>query len=143
MPLSKFKSRSRSRSRKSTGPTPADPRLYARVKAKVVREIPTHSAYRSGLIVKAYKEAFAKRHGRLAPYLGKRSASKGLTRWFREEWRNQRGQVGYAKKGDLYRPTKRITAKTPTTFGELSSKDLRRASEEKRKTGHVRRFKRS
>lgn len=140
MPLSKFKSRSRPRSRKSTGPTPADPRLYAKVKAKVVREIPTHSAYRSGLIVKAYKEAFAKLHGRRAPYRGTRSKSKGLTRWFREEWRNQRGEVGYTKPGDVYRPTKRITAKTPTTFGELTTKDLRKASKEKAKRGRVKRF---
>ena len=135
--------RSRSRS-KSKSPKPRDPDLYAKVRARVVKRIPKHSAYRSGIIVQEYKRAYAKVHSSSSsPYIGKRLTGKhqqGLTRWFNEEWRNQRGEVGYSKKGDVYRPTKRITSKTPTTFRELSRSRLRRASKEKKQTGHVKRF---
>ena len=70
--------------------------------------------------------------------------SKGsLGRWFKEEWRNQRGEVGYQKKGDVYRPTKRVSSKTPATFSEISSKELKAAQREKAKTGRVKEFKKS
>ncbi len=139
MPLSLSKSRSRSKS-KSKSPQPTDPHLYARVVKRVKARIPTHSAYRSGLIVQEYKKAFRKLHPQGAPYKGKRPTKSGLTRWFKEEWRNQRGGVGYAKAGDVYRPTKRITSKTPITYRELSKKRLRKASRTKRSKGRVSRF---
>jgi hypothetical protein len=69
-----------------------------------------------------------------------RSRSGGLTRWFAERWRNQRGEVGYKYKSDVYRPTRRINKRTPTTFRELSPRRLSRARSQKRKTGRVKRF---
>ena len=63
-----------------------------------------------------------------------------LGRWFKEEWKNQRGGEGYKKKGDVYRPTKRITKDTPKTFKELSKKDISKAQMEKKKTGRVKKF---
>ena len=41
-------------------PTPADLKLYEIIKKKVYKEIPLHSAYRSGILVQKYKEAFKK-----------------------------------------------------------------------------------
>lgn len=112
-------------------PTPVNPRLYAQAK-EAYAHLP-HSAYRSGLIVKKYKALGGK-------YRGTKTSTQGLTRWFQEKWRNQKGQVGYQARGDVYRPTKRITKETPVTLSELSPQQLRKAQAEKKKTGHVKRF---
>lgn len=132
-------SKSRSKS-KSQRPTPKDQKLYDRIKKRVKSRIPKHSAYRSGIIVSEYKKAYAKTYGSESPYHGKKPRNAGLSRWYKEEWRNQRGGVGYSRKGDIYRPTKRITKDTPITYRELSRGEVRRAMREKKKTGHVRRF---
>jgi len=124
--------------------TPADPALYARVKRAVHKQYPKPSAYRSGILVQRYKKAFAREHpGRKKAYRGKYAPKKGLARWFREDWRNQRGEVGYRGKTDVYRPTRRVTAKTPLTFVELSPAELARARRKKGKTGRVARFRRA
>ena len=112
---------------------PADPELYKRVKERIYKEIPTHSAYRSGLLVQEYKRLGGK-------YVGTKPVTKGLTRWFKEDWRNQRGGVGYKKKGDIYRPTKRVNEKTPVTLQELSVGEIEKARREKAKTGRVNKF---
>ena len=123
-------------------PKPKDMSLYNKVKARVYKRIPKHSAYRSGVVVSSYKKAFSKKYGkRKKPYSGKRTKKRGLGRWFKEKWVNQRGKVGYKYKSDIYRPSKRITRKTPTTHKELSRKQVKRARSEKRRTGRVKRFK--
>jgi len=128
-------------------PTPSDIKLYERVKKRVYEEIPKHSAYRSGILVKRYKQEFSKKYGSSkSPYKGEkpglnRKELTGLTRWFREEWVNQRGEIGYSKKGDIYRPSRRVTKNTPTTWKELSKKEIADAQLQKKKTGRVNRFK--
>ena len=112
---------------------PADPELYKRVKERIYKEIPTHSAYRSGLLVQEYKRLGGK-------YVGTKPATKGLTRWFKEDWRNQRGGVGYKKKGDIYRPTKRVNEKTPVTLQELSVGEIKTAMRKKATKGRVDKF---
>lgn len=119
---------------------PVDQIMYNRIKEQVKRDIPKHSAYRSGIMVQKYKKAFAKKYGSKSPYKGKKTSKKGLGRWFEEEWRNQNGEVGYHSKSDIYRPTKRITKGTPVTHGELTKKEKRRARRTKRKKGYVYRF---
>jgi len=116
-----------------TPPNVCDPKLYekSRNKYKDLR----HSAYKSGLVVKEYKRLGGR-------YSGKKPHKKGLSRWFKEDWRNQDGKVGYTRKSDIYRPTKRITSKTPTTHGELTKRQIKRARNEKATTGRVKRFKR-
>lgn len=118
---------------------PADSKLYNKVKRKIYKDIPKHSAYRSGLLVRTYKKEFKKKYGDIEPYIGDKT-KKGLTRWFREEWLNQRGEVGYKFKSDIYRPTKRITSKTPTTFAELSKAEIERARRKKASKGRVKKF---
>ena len=123
-------------------PTPRDPDLYRRAKASVYRKIKRHSAYRSGLVVQKYKKRFAEKYGKSKrPYTGKRKTGK-LRRWFRERWTNQRGETGYSRPGDVYRPTRRISSKTPATFAELKRSELRKAMHEKLRKGRVKRFKR-
>ena len=120
--------------------TPADSKLYNRVKKRIYKQNPVHSAYRSGLIVSQYKKAFKKKYGDdVTPYIGKKTQD-GLSRWYKEEWRNQRGEVGYKYKSDIYRPTKRITKKTPKTFSELSLTDIQKSRSKKYKTGRVDKF---
>ena len=120
---------------------PTDQKLYDSIKARVKREIPKHSAYRSGIIVQKYKKAFAKKYGsKKSPYKGRKTSARGLKRWFLEDWRNQDGKVGYHSKSDIYRPTRRITKGTPVTHGELTNKERRRARRIKRTKGYVYRF---
>ncbi len=119
---------------------PKDTTLYDKVKKKLYKEIPEHSAYRSGMLVKEYKKAYTKKHKNENAYSGKKDDKKGLTRWFDEEWKNQRGGIGYKKKGDVYRPTKRITKNTPKTFKELSEKDIKKAMKEKKEKGRIKKF---
>lgn len=121
-------------------PQPTDTKLYDQVKRNIYRKHPKHSAYRSGLLVQAYKKAFRKKYGSKSPYKGKKPKRSGLTRWYAEDWRNQRGEVGYRYKSDVYRPTKRITKKTPITFSELSPREIRRARRSKSRTRRVSRF---
>ena len=51
--------------------------------------------------------------------------------------KNQRGEVGYKYKSDVYRTTIRVNSKTPTTFQELSTNEIERARRENAKAGRV------
>ena len=121
---------------------PTDNTLYEKVKKEVYKDIPKHSAYRSGIVVKKYKKRFTEKYGKKKkPYTGKKTQKKGLKRWFAEDWRNQRGEVGYKYKNDIYRPKKRITEETPDTHDELTEKEIKKARRTKYKKGRVNRFK--
>ena len=121
-------------------PKPRDIFLYEKVKKEIYKKHPKHSAYRSGLLVQKYKKDFKKKYGKKNPYIGKKTKKKGLKRWFDEEWVNQRGEVGYKFKNDIYRPSKRITKKTPITHSELSNKEIKRARKVKYTKGRIKRF---
>ncbi len=119
---------------------PRDQKLYNATKKRIYKKIKKHSAYRSGVLVQAYKKSFKKKYGNKDPYIGHKNKDKGLARWFREKWRNQRGTVGYKYKNDVYRPTRRITKKTPKTFKQLGKKRINRARSIKYRRGRVERF---
>jgi hypothetical protein len=114
-------------------PEPTDKNLYNRVKKQIYSKIKENSAYRSGLIVKKYKELGG-------TYSGKKT-NEGLTRWFKEKWVTNEGKTTYQSENDVFRPTKRISSKTPTTFGELSKTQVEKAQKEKKETGRVKLFK--
>ena len=57
----------------------ANQELYAKVKKEIYAKYPKHSAYRSGLLVKTYKEQGGK-------YIGEENKSSCLNRWYREKW---------------------------------------------------------
>ena len=113
---------------------PLDKELYEKIKKEVWSEYKVPSAYRSAQLVKRYKEAGG-------TYSGKKDKDAPLNRWLDEAWKNQRGEVGYKYKSDVYRPTVRINSKTPTTFNELTSTEIERARNEKYRTGRVDKFK--
>ena len=120
---------------------PKDKKLYNKTKQYIYKKYPKHSAYRSGLLVQEYKKRFSKKYGKKRdPYIGKKTEKKGLGRWFREKWVNQRGEVGYRYKSDVYRPSKRVTKKTPKTYKELSKRQIKIARSKKYRKGRVNRF---
>ena len=95
-------------------PQPTDEKLYEKIKNELFKKYKP-SAYRSGLLVQRYKEEYVKKHKNNNYYKGSKATSN-LKRWFDEKWTNQRGEIGYKNKSDVYRPTIRINDKTPTTF---------------------------
>ena len=114
-------------------PEPKNKKLYEEVKDEIYKKHPKHSAYRSGLLVKEYK-------ARGGEYIGKKNDEKGLGKWFREKWVNQRGEVGYKKKSDIYRPSVRVNKDTPTTHKELTATQIKKAQKEKKTKGRVKKF---
>tara|TARA_B100001094_G_C17921822_1_gene666303 strand:- start:407 stop:778 length:372 start_codon:yes stop_codon:yes gene_type:complete len=120
---------------------PVDKKLYNKTKRYIFKKYPKHSAYRSGILVKKYKNLFTTKYGKKkSPYIGKKSKKKGLKRWFKEKWTNPRGEIGYKYKSDIYRPNKRITKKTPKTHRELTRKRIKKAREKKYIKGRVDKF---
>ena len=122
---------------------PSDIKLYNKTKKQIYKKNPKHSAYRSGILVQTYKKTFKNKYGTIrSPYKGNKAKTKkkGLSRWFKEKWVNQRGEIGYKFKNDIYRPSKRITRKTPLTHKELSKKEINRARTKKYRKGRVYRF---
>ena len=93
-------------------PKPNDMNLYNKAKriADEVYEKP--SAYKSGYIVKKYKEMGG-------TYI-KDNETKNLKRWFKEKWKDI-GNKNYP----VYKPTVRINSNTPLTPNEISPKNLK------------------
>ena len=109
---------------------PLDMKLYNEIKDRVWKMYDKPSAYRSGMLVKLYRESGGK-------YSGDKDKDDGLSRWYRERWVNQRGEVGYKYPGDIYRPTVKVNSKTPTTIQELTQQEIEKARREKYKKGRV------
>lgn len=84
-----------------------NPDLYEKAKEIVYKQYPKHSAYRSGQLVKKYKELGG-------TYSGKKPTKTGIARWFKEEW----ADIGN-KEYPVYRPTKRVSKETPLTVSEI------------------------
>lgn len=101
---------------------PVDQALYDRVKDEVWAMYDRPSAYRSGQLVKRYKDAFRSKYGdRRAPYTGDRE--RPLGRWFEEKWADVNP---FKEEGSypVYRPTVRISDETPLTLEEIDPLDL-------------------
>ena len=120
-------------------PEPKDKELYNKIKNEINMKYKP-SAYRSGLLVKKYKEEYFKKHKNNNAYIGDKPELSDLNCWFQERWRNQRGEIGYKFNGDIYRPTIRINLDTPKTFNELTKSQIERAKKEKKQKGRVKKF---
>mgnify|MGYP000955406285 FL=1 len=72
-----------------------------------------------------------------------RKTAKGLAlkRWFKEEWKTPSGNEDYSKGENTFRPTKKISKKTPKTWSQLSDADKAKAKKEKNTKGRVSRYK--
>jgi hypothetical protein len=90
-----------------------DKKLYDRIKAEADKIYVKSSAYKSGWIVKHYKEAGGRYKDDKKP--------KTLKRWFKEEW----GDIG-CKDYPVYRPFKRVNKSTPLTVNEIDPKQTKK-----------------
>ena len=100
---------------------PLNKNLYAKAKKKADETYGKHtSAYKSGFIVKYYKGLGGK-----YKTVGK---DKKLKRWFREKWVDV-GNKSYP----VFRPTKRISKKTPLLKDEIDKKNLKQQIAKKQK----------
>ena len=119
---------------------PTDKKLYIKIKSKVIKLYPKHSAYRSGKIVQEYKKEFKRKFPTKSPYIGKKNKKQGLLRWFAEQWESDTGKKKYTSSYSVYRPKIRITKNTPKTFGEISKINIKKAKYRKHKYGRVKKF---
>jgi hypothetical protein len=97
-------------------PIPKNKKLYEKAKqiANVFYNKP--SAYKSGYIVKRYKE--------LGGTYKDDNDPKKLKRWFNEQWKNidpNKTKTSYP----VFRPTVRVNKKTPLTVSEIDKKQLK------------------
>jgi len=100
---------------------PIDEELYNKVKEDIIKKYPKHSAYRSMMIQKKYKELGGK-------YKTKPN-KKNLNQWLDEKWSNVYAYINENKtvqcgdneyvKYSACRPLIRINDNTPLTIDEL------------------------
>ena len=121
-------------------PVPADPELYARIKAKIKRESASRwpSAYLSGHLVKTYKKAMEKRGKKPYKSGSPSKKSSSLGRWYKEDWINistgkKCGDVKTKSYYPVCRPKKKITEDTPRTARSLSTETKRKMIKLKQK----------
>ena len=92
--------------------TPKDKVLYEKVKKMADEIYKKSSAYKSGYIVKKYKELGGE-------YIDDKKP-KELKRWYKEKWEDI-GRSDYP----VYRPTVRVNKETPLTVKEIDPKQLK------------------
>jgi hypothetical protein len=97
-------------------PTINNQELYDKVKKYADTIYSKPSAYKSGFIVKKYKE--------LGGTYTDDNKPKHLSRWYKEEWKDI-GNQSYP----VYRPTKRINKNTPLTPEEIKKNNLKKQIE--------------
>jgi hypothetical protein len=88
-----------------------NPDIYKKAKLIADEKYSKPSAYKSGYIVKMYKELGGKYADDGKP--------KNLKRWFKEEWKDV-ADLDYP----VYRPTKRVDKNTPLTPDEIEPENL-------------------
>ena len=97
-----------------------DPDIYKQAVEIADKTYKTHSAYKSGFIVKKYKE--------LGGRYGDDGKPKNLKRWYEEEWKDV-GNKSYP----VYRPSRIISKDTPLTVKEIDPHNLKKQIELKQK----------
>lgn len=88
-----------------------NPKLYEKAKQIADSKYSKPSAYKSGFIVKTYKE--------MGGTYTDDNKPKNLQRWYKEQWKDI-GNLDYP----VYRPTKRVNKKTPLTPDEIDPNNL-------------------
>lgn len=103
---------------------PINLKLYEKAKAIVYKKYAKPSAYRSGAVIKLYKE--------MGGTFKDDNKPKLLKRWFEEEWKDVNPHKT-PNSYPVYRPTKRITKDTPLTVDEVDPKNLEEQAKTKQK----------
>lgn len=85
--------------------------------------------------------AFKMNPSSVAKKVRKSKEGLALKRWFKEEWRTPEGREDYSGGENTFRPTKRISKDTPSTWSELTPAEKARAQKEKNTKGRVSRYK--
>ena len=108
-------------------PTPTNPQLYQDVKEKIMKSYKKNSAFASGAIVKEYK--------RLGGKYKEDGEPRNLERWFDEKWIDINPVLGITDDNayPVFRPTKRVNSKTPSTITEIPVKRLKEQYQLKQK----------
>jgi hypothetical protein len=108
-------------------PHPKNEYLYQQVKKKIMKSYKKPSAFASGAIVKEYKRLGGK-------YVMDENEPK-LKRWFEEKWVNVNPLIQKNKPDayPLFRPTKKVSSKTPTLLQEVPKKRLEQLYKMKQK----------
>jgi hypothetical protein len=88
-----------------------NPALYEKAKKIIYKKYEKPSAYRSGALVKLYKE--------MGGTYTEDKKPKNLKRWFKENWQDIAG-LDYP----VYRPTKRVDKNTPLLPHEIDFNNL-------------------
>lgn len=71
----------------------------------------------------------------------KTKAGLNLKRWFKEDWRTPSGKKDYSGGESTFRPTKKVSKETPSTWSELSPSEKAAAKKEKKVKGRVSKYK--
>ena len=90
-----------------------NPTLYEKAKKIADDKYSKPSAYKSGFIVKTYKS--------MGGTYSDDNKPKNLKRWYEEKWTDV-GKLDYP----VYRPTKKVSSKTPLTVGEIDKTNLQK-----------------
>ena len=108
-------------------PIPTDQALYEEAKDFIYSKYKKNSAFRSGAVVKEYKQQFAKKYGKETPPYRDTNEPKRLKRWFDEKWIDINPLLGFkdADAYPLFRPTKYVNEDTPTLFQEIPKSRLK------------------
>ena len=102
-----------------------DPEIYKKAKAEADKIYKVHGAYKSGFIVKKYKE--------LGGRYGDDGETRNLKRWFDEKWKDV-GNKSYP----VFRPTVKVSKDTPLTVNEIDKSNLKKQIELKQRIKHTR-----
>ena len=116
-----------------------NPALYKRIKKSIHTRLKKQGKgwgmYSSSELSRKYKEAGG-------TYSGKKPTSSEGQRWYKEKWKDEKGNVCGSSKNKgtkKCRPTVRVSRKTPVTWNEMSPSERKRAVSEKKKVGMGRR----
>ena len=79
-----------------------------------------------------------------SPFSKVRKTKEGLAlkRWFKEKWETPSGKKDYSETDEnTFRPTKKVSKDTPSTWSELTPAEKAAARDEKNTKGRVSRYK--
>jgi len=105
-------------------PAPSDPTLYREAKDFIESKYKTNSPFRSGAVVKHYKQLYKKKHNSDDSYT-ETNHPKNLKRFFEEKWVSvnpTQNKGGYP----VFRPTRKVNAKTPQLLQEIPDNILQK-----------------